>query len=358
MPSLATVLDACADDTLLAIAVALPSPADVLRLTVTCSAAAQRFYFTTKSYGSASSGSVAASGDGVCGAATAAAPAETWSVAEEAARLWMLECSEQERGWVPRRGLESRLGLMWEVELLRRPLVFGRSHELIMLSQGGSRATRGGNDGYHGSHHGRLARREQRARRPEWGHLHADPVDGRGYRAAASLAVMRAGRHYAQFTMMQGTCMMFGVIRPGWGVEGEDTASRPVSGDACFYFTKNGETHPDEPSYMWSGMQPAEAGDRIGLLLDLDQGSMAVYKNDERLGVMAAREDWRQRASGNPNGLSGEYCWAVDLYDPGSSVSIDSAAAPAAAASTSPSYSPTSPSYSPTSPSYWPASPS
>jgi hypothetical protein len=30
------------------------------------------------------------------------------------------------------------------------------------------------------------------------------------------------------------------------------------------------------------------AGDRIGLLLDLDQGSMTVYKNDERLGVMRA----------------------------------------------------------------------
>jgi hypothetical protein len=58
-----------------------------------------------------------------------------------------------------------------------------------------------------------------------------------------------------------------------------------------------------------------EEGDRIGMLLDLDQGSMTVYKNDERLGVMAT-------------GLSGEYCWAVSLLVPGCSVRIDPVALP------------------------------
>jgi hypothetical protein len=67
-------------------------------------------------------------------------------------------------------------------------------------------------------------------------------------------------------------------------------------------------------------MQDAmEEGDRIGMLLDLDQGSMTVYKNDERLGVMAT-------------GLSGEHSWAVVLGAPGGqggSVRIEAAAAPA-----------------------------
>ena len=57
-------------------------------------------------------------------------------------------------------------------------------------------------------------------------------------------------------------------------------------------------------------------GDRIGLLLDLDQGSMTVYKNDERLGVMAT-------------GLSGEYSWAVSLRQQGSSTRIEPATLPA-----------------------------
>ena len=65
-------------------------------------------------------------------------------------------------------------------------------------------------------------------------------------------------------------------------------------------------------------LRAMEEGDRIGLLLDLDQGSMTVYKNDERLGVMAT-------------GLSGEYSWAVSMYRHGSrSTRIETAATPSA----------------------------
>ena len=75
------------------------------------------------------------------------------------------------------------------------------------------------------------------------------------------------------------------------------------------------------PDYSdWEGRQGAwEEGDRIGLLLDLDAGSLAVYKNDERLGVMATD-------------LSGEYSWAVTLIDEGDSARIEAAALPAASA--------------------------
>ena len=38
----------------------------------------------------------------------------------------------------------------------------------------------------------------------------------------------------------------------------------------------------------WEGNQGADEGDRIGMLLDLGQGSMTVWKNDERPGVMQA----------------------------------------------------------------------
>ena len=113
--SLAAVLDAATDDTLFAIAVALSTPADLLRLALTCRAAAQRFYFTTTSY---SSGSAVPSGGTASGGAAAAAAqqqAETWSVIEEAARQWIAACTDQERGWVPRRGRERWLGLMCEV---------------------------------------------------------------------------------------------------------------------------------------------------------------------------------------------------------------------------------------------------
>ena len=124
---------------------------------------------------------------------------------------------------------------------------------------------------------------------------------------------MRAGRHYAQFTMMGGNDTLCGVIQPGGDVEGGHDA-QSVDGH-CFYFTGSGYCYPD--SCTWEGMQTAhEEGDRVGLLLDLDQGSMTVYKNDKRLGVMAT-------------GLSGEYCWAVDLYEQDDSARIEAAATPA-----------------------------
>jgi hypothetical protein len=274
--SLADALDACTDDALLAIATALPSAADLLRLALTCRAAAQRFYFTATSYHAASSGG--ASGAGGAAAVAAAQRVDTWSIAEEAARRRIAGCTDQERGWVPRRGLESWLGLMWEVQSLRRGAVFGRSHEWITLSEGGSRATK----------------------------------ELYGWRTAASKAVMRAGCHYYQFTMASGDGMFFGVIRPGWEVEGGRDA-QSVDGH-CFYWTADGERFPG--SHNWEGRQGAIEGDRIGMLLDLDQGSMTVYKNDERLGVMAT-------------GLSGEYCWAMSMGYPEDSARIDAAAAPA-----------------------------
>jgi hypothetical protein len=245
---------------------------------------AQRFYFTTTSESSSS-----AVPSGGTTATVVAQQVETWSIIEEAARQWIATCTDQEQGWVPRRGRERWLGLMWEVESLRRGAVFGRSsQEVITLSAGGAVATAA-----------------------------TDHTNLHGH-AAASKAVMRAGRHYAQFTVMRGRNTCFGVIRPGWDMEGGQDAEH---GDGhCFYGTLNGYRSPG--GHDWEGRQRArEEGDRIGLLLDLDQGSMTVYKNDERLGVMAT-------------GLSGEYNWAVGLRWQGGSTRIESAPAPASPTAT------------------------
>jgi hypothetical protein len=174
---------------------------------------------------------------------------------------------------------------MWEVESLRRGVVFCRSHEwLIALSEGGSVATKG--DGH-------------------------SEVGDYVNRAAASKAVMRAGYHYAQFTVVSGA-MYSGVIRPGWDVEGGQKA--PDVDGHCFYDTDDG-AHCPAP-HEWEGMERAEdEGDCIGMLLDLDQGTMTVYKNNERLGVMAT-------------GLSGEYSWAVTLWEQASSARMEAAPIP------------------------------
>lgn len=54
--------------------------------------------------------------------------------------------------------------------------------------------------------------------------------------------------------------------------------------------------------FRWAGQEPTvdDTSFKIGLALDLDKGTLDVYKNDRRLGTMK-------------NGLVGEYCWVVSM---------------------------------------------
>ena len=119
------------DDTLLHIASFLPTARDLLRLQLTNRRFAAKIIAAP---------SVSAGGGGT---GPGAAP-ERLSIVEEAARQWVAGYSEQERGWVPRRGLEtlSWLRLMHEVEVLQLPLAFGRAHATITLSENGAVATK------------------------------------------------------------------------------------------------------------------------------------------------------------------------------------------------------------------------
>ena len=254
------------DDTLLNIACFIPTAKDLLSLRLT------NTRFSVKC--------IAAPTVGAGGEGAAAAP-EMLCIAEEAARLWVAGCSEQERGWVPRRELESWLCLMQKVGLLRVPLAFGRAHGEMTLTEGGAVATK------------RVT------------------SDGT-CRSAATNVAMRSGRYFASFTLVQGHYVFFGAIRPNWGVEGVAEAQH-VDGH-CFFNTHGGRRCPG--FHDWKGMQSAKQGDRIGMLLDLDQGSMTVWKNDEKLGVMHAE------------GLSGPLCWAVGLALQGASARIGSAPLP------------------------------
>ena len=121
------------------------------------------------------------------------------------------------------------------------------------------------------------------------------------FRVAASQVAMRSGRHFAQFTVLNGDDMFFGVIRPGWDVEGgteEPDECTCWPSDACIqadghcFYQMGGPVSMGgvrSPAFIdWGGMQDAEQGHRIGMLLDLDQGSMTLYKDEEMTGVMQA----------------------------------------------------------------------
>ena len=60
-----------------------------------------------------------------------------------------------------------------------------------------------------------------------------------------------------------------------------------------------------------------EEGDTVGMLVDLDVGTLAVYKNGERLGVMVrpgmSVQEWN--SGGSVPALVGPVRWAVDLWN-------------------------------------------
>ena len=81
---------------------------------------------------------------------------------------------------------------------------------------------------------------------------------------------------------------------------------------------------------QWAGHQAFGAGDTIGLLLDCDAGTLAVYKNGARLGQAVALG--MQLDTGKEVvGLKGqELCWAVSLLGKGAAVRVASKPLPAA----------------------------
>jgi len=54
-------------------------------------------------------------------------------------------------------------------------------------------------------------------------------------------------------------------------------------------------------SDSWDGMERMRYGGTVGMLLDLDEGTLSVYMNGRELGVMK-------------RGLAGPYCWVVSIY--------------------------------------------
>jgi hypothetical protein len=106
------------------------------------------------------------------------------SIVEEAARRWLLACPLEDRQKAPKRAIDCYKGLMHEVQRLRTPLAFSQAPESIVVSDNRMEVAKEINC---------------------------------GWRAASCGVTMRAGRHFAQFTLLRGSPSC-GIIRPGWDV--------------------------------------------------------------------------------------------------------------------------------------------
>jgi hypothetical protein len=345
------LLDLLADDQLLHVLSYLPTASDLARVQLSC-----------KRLGGARS-DVA---ETLCSLYDL--EGEGLSLVEQVARQSVLACTEQERGWVPRRNRERWPNLLREVELLRQAARFDRV----------SRA------GWTDHVSSRVSSRVSSYREREYVHYvdrHQLMLFARGAvvsvstptrqcAVASSVVPMRSGRHFAQF-MLSSADVMLGVIRPEYRSSQPQSFAEAILAESnepyrteghWFYHAKSGNRFPDDRwgdtsslnvlvkidalprqapdehkrnsqnkgvphSKSWRDDQkvlapsegrPFEAGkqgDRIGLLLDFERG-ITVYKNDKQIGRMVS------------SALKGRYCWAVVLRQQGS-VRIDPAALPA-----------------------------
>ena len=145
--------------------------------------------------------------------------------------------------------------------------------------------------------------------------------------ALAGNYLMVSGIHYAEFHIdATGSCL--GIVRPMPNLDPARFANNSFSFfqrslfggflatrteewgsgkvHACdfdFYSGEKSWTNWDGEERRWiewEGMEGCEDGDTVGMLLDLDEGTLTVYKNNRRLGVMK-------------DGLSGAYCWCATM---------------------------------------------
>ena len=129
--------------------------------------------------------------------------------------------------------------------------------------------------------------------------------------AVSSCYVMRSGAHYAEFEIVGRPAI--GVVRPMPGLDAgayseefyffrrmfypDFLAQRSAdwgNGNVhvCVYYCGDGEmkwcdwSRADQEWEQWEGMEPCQSDDTLGMLLNLDEGTLTVYKNNRRVGAM------------------------------------------------------------------------
>ena len=240
-------------------------------------------------------------------------------VNEAAHQRFRQSATDEEKSRLPKYGDESDVGLCRALEQLRQPLRFDElAGEGFGPQENPASVTRKGNG------------------------------SGSITLTAMSGHTMRGGRHFVEFTLTKNEgepLIDLGVIRPVSLTNGIDVKADwrgsvyPVKVSArhkpavaeklrsqrtakwggsnvhyCAYYCYNGycfwtDWNNDYNSSDWQGHEGLAGSGTVGLLLDLNEGTLSVFKNGRRLGVMK-------------DGLGGEYVWFVTARSPRSACTI------------------------------------
>ena len=234
----------------------------------------------------------------VLGSADDGAAFDGLSLAEEAARRLYEGVSDEEKAVLPRYADESWIELYHHLLMLRARLTFDRLVGNFVEYRGGGKAS-----------------------------VQAKLTRDDCSQAICGNHIMRAGKHWATFTSSStfDSSQTVGVVRPlpGWENRGLVRFS-PVydefyqdllqgrtdrwEGDvhycwlnikygSCVWSDWTGENKTSD----WEGRDDYDTDcTTLGMMLDLDEGTLSLYQNGRRLGTLKS-------------GLRGEYCWTAGL---------------------------------------------
>ena len=237
-------------------------------------------------------------------------PGRQRSLANQVAHQELLGASEHEREALPQYEGESGIKLYRELLSLRQGPVFGT---LLTL------------------HEDQIRLSENRS---------AICSDGNCWGTAIGNQVMRGGRHFVRFSITKHgrqLCALIGIVRPLFGktfattdlhkyvpvhirddylthelarLLRNETMSSVMCGGSdvhcCAYSCAGGGWYSTSwgGTYIagedWPGMEEMQETGEIAMLLDYVAGTLTIYKNNRRLGIVQ-------------EGLTGEYSWMVSL---------------------------------------------
>ena len=277
------------DDTVVALASFL-SPHDMLNLSLTC-----------KRFGNKHGTDKKRSADRGESSREVRQKTESISLMEVAARTVLHnKWTDHEKNALPRSGDESWIGIYQEfLKLFRLPLQFDKLVGQCIDYVGSSDKTTVCSTGHHTG-------------------------------TAICSNIMRVGKHSVSFNVINqsgASGILIGIMRPTTKDITSMEHCHPVAHDlsmfslrdyeslynnnvdCCLLSTFNGrafckrwKVHSQTDINDWEGKEETrETSFKIGMVLDLDEGTLDLYKNGRRLGTLMS-------------GLVGEYCWVVSLH--------------------------------------------
>ena len=268
-------------------------------------------------------------------------PAERWGLAQEAGRCRVVGAPAVEQGRVlPLRDRRwSWLALAYELELLARPLTFDRLHVLHGIAGPGRE--------------NEIVRVAQRM--PDEVPTRSSAGGGSSHRCCTSSMVMRAGSHYAEFTITgipRRRALLIGVCQAGFQVETDKEAHKRQTHAFCVGVLRGKLSEATAchsrasasargrtlglRAAAWLACRRACAGQQTGtagrtgrretgLAFCLTWRSANAVSHCTRtmsgLGVMRSALTGHLPDSGSPGG---GYCWCVVTFYDGHSVRIES----------------------------------